>query len=96
MITVGQRKKMKKTFKQGYMRDVQNILIRKNITNKKGETHSCSYISNVFNGICSDLKIEEALIELYTTTREELVKIRVERKKIFDTKKPEAATSGRI
>lgn len=96
MVTITQRNKMKKAFKQGYIRKVQEILNTKNITNKTGNPHSFGYISNVFNGHKSDTNIENALIELYIHSREELAKIRAERKQIFDTKKPEARTSGRI
>jgi len=96
MITITQRNKMKKAFKNGYVCGVQEILEAKKITNKSGNSHSLSYICQVFNGHKSDLNIENALIEFYSKKREELVKMRVERKKIFETKKPEARTSGRI
>lgn len=96
MITITQRNKMKKAFKNGYVIGVQEILDTKKITNKTGNQHSLSYICQVFNGRKSDLNIENALIELYSKKREELAKIRAERKMIFDTKKPEARTSGRI
>lgn len=96
MITITQRNKMKKAFKKGYVFGVQEILNTKNITNKSGNAHSLSYICQVFNGRKSDLNIENALIELYSKKREELAKIRAERKYLFDTKKPEARTSGSI
>lgn len=96
MITITQRNKMKKAFKNGYVSGVQEILNTNKITNKSGNQHSLSYICQVFNGQKSDLNIENALIELYSKKREQLAKIRAERKKIFDTKKPEARTSGSI
>lgn len=96
MITITQRNKMKKAFKNGYVCGVQDILDTKKITNKSGNAHSLSYICQVFNGHKSDLNIENALIELYSKKREEHAKMRVERKQIFDTKKPEARTSGSI
>lgn len=96
MITATQRNKMKKAFKQGYMRMVQDILKSKNITNKNGGQHSFGYICNVFNGRNNDHQIEEALIELYVKSKEEHAKTRIIRKEIFDTKKPEAGTSGKI
>ena len=96
MITITQRNKMKKAFKNSYVCGVQEILNAKNITNKAGNPHSLSYICQVFNGRKSDLNIENALIELYSRKKDELAKIRAERKRIFDTKKPEARTSGEI
>lgn len=96
MITITQRNKMKKAFKKGYVFGVQEILEAKKITNKSGNSHSLSYICQVFNGHKNDINIENALIELYSRKKEELAKIRAERKKIFETKKPEARTSGRI
>ncbi len=96
MITQAQKNKMKKVFKRGYLLNIQNILREKNITNVSGKDHSFGYICNVLNGRNSDHQIEEALIELYCQTKEELAKIRIERKRIFDTKKPEARTPGKI
>lgn len=96
MITITQRNKMKKAFKNGYVCGVQDILNTKKVVNKLGYPHSLSYICQVFNGHKSNLEIENALIELYSKKREELAKIRAERKRIFDTKKPEARTSGKF
>ena len=96
MITITQRNKMKKAFKNSYVCGVQEILDANKITNKSGNPHSLSYICQVFNGRKSDLNIENALIELYSRKKDELTKIRAERKRIFDTKKPEARTSGEI
>lgn len=96
MITITQRNKMKKAFKNGYVIGVQAILYANGVTNKTGNPHSLSYICQVFNGHKSDLHIENALIELYAKKREELAKTRAERKRIFEIKKPEARTSGRV
>lgn len=96
MITNTQKNKMKKVFKPGYASKIRAILLKKGITNKKGAQHSDGYISNILNGRSACHDIEEALISLYIEEKEELAKIRTIRKQLFDTKKPEARTSGEI
>ena len=65
MITVAQRKKLKKVFKNGYSQGVKEILNAKNIVSKKGNPFSDSYINHVFNGRNENEAIEEAIFELY-------------------------------
>jgi methyltransferase-like protein len=65
MITVAQRKKLKKVFKNGYSQGVKAILEEKKIVNKKGNPFSESYINHVFNGRNTNDAIEEAIFELY-------------------------------
>jgi len=96
MITLTQKKKMKKVFKTGYAKDVQERLSEKGILNKKGNCFGISYITHVFNGRNSNLDIEETIISLYQEKLEEGKNISTRRKEIFSTKKPEAGTPGLI
>jgi hypothetical protein len=59
-----ERKKLKKILGNVFIKDVQDILRKKNILNKKGNEYSVSYISNVFNGIEDNKDIEIAFYEL--------------------------------
>lgn len=94
MITVGQRKKMKKVFKTGYAKEVQERLDEKGIVTKKGGSYGVSYITHVFNGRNSNLYIEETIIALYQEKIDEVKSISIKRKQIFGNKKPEVGASG--
>lgn len=65
MITVAQRKKLKKAFKNGYSQGVKEILTSKNVVGKNGNPFSDSYVSHVFNGRNENESIEEAFFEMY-------------------------------
>lgn len=94
MIKITERKKMKKVFKKGYSKEVQDILNNKGIVNKKGDPYGISYITHVFNGRNENLAIEETIIALYTEKVEEAKVISKKRKEIFCTKKPDAGNIG--
>lgn len=93
MITITEREKMKKAFKNGYSKDVQAILNSKGIVRKNGIPHGQSYINHVFNGRNTNDAIEEALFELYQKRIHEIAKKHTLRKAILDNKKTEAGTS---
>jgi hypothetical protein len=94
MITIAQRRKLKKAFKNGYTKDIQTLLEEKGILNKKGNPYGESYIRHVFNGINSNDKIEEEIFNLYQKRVNEVSKKTITRKAILENKKPEAGTSG--
>lgn len=97
MITVRQRNKMKKVFKNGYSKGVQALLKEKGVVNRRGLPFGEFYINHVFNGRNSNIEIENALIELYEKKDIELKIIHNKRKEVFNKKrKPEAGTSGQI
>ncbi|MDR7208563.1 hypothetical protein [Flavobacterium piscis] len=80
---------MKKVFKTGYSKEVQQLLEEKGIWNKKGLPFSKSYITHVFNGRNCNNDIEETIIELYQKRLHELTKITLRRKVIFSEKNME-------
>lgn len=86
MITVAQRKKLKKVFKNGYSHGVMEILKEKNIVGKKGNPFSDSYINHVFNGRNTNNDIEEAIFELYQKRVYEVSKMRILRNEILKQK----------
>lgn len=94
MITVTQRKKMKKVLGARYSKRVQELMNEKGILNKKNEPFSIAYISHVFNGRNSDIRIETTILELYQKVRYDQEQLRKEKKQILENKKPEAVTSG--
>jgi hypothetical protein len=94
MITVAQRKKLKKVFKNGYVKDVQTLLNDSKILNKKGEPFGDAYVRHVFNGINSNDQIEDQIFKLYQKRVNEQSKKTIVRKEILENKKPEAGTSG--
>lgn len=83
MITIAQRTKLKKLFKNGYAKDVQAILLENCIVNKKGVQFGESYIRHVFNGINSNVDIEDAIFTLYQKRSSELSKKSIERKRLL-------------
>lgn len=87
MITVAQRKKLKKAFKSGYSQGVIEILKDKNIVGKKGFPFSDSYITHVFNGRNSNIFIEEAIFELYQKRVYDIINNRTKRDEILKIKK---------
>ncbi|WP_046758864.1 hypothetical protein [Kordia jejudonensis] len=66
MIHKEQRKKLKKALGYHYTGKVLKILKEKNVTNRSGKPYGTSMIRNVFNGLNENLKIENAILELYT------------------------------
>jgi len=96
MITIAQRKKLKKAFKNGYSKEVMLLLEAKKIVSKSGSPFSESYVRHVFNGRNSNDAIEEVLFELYQKRVYEVSNKRIIRQQILENKKPEAATPGSI
>jgi ABC-type antimicrobial peptide transport system permease subunit len=100
MIKPAEKKKMKKVFKGGYSKEVQEKLNEKGIVTKKGTPYGISYITHIFNGINENLAIEETIVELYAEkvkqSKEEKQNTEKKKKEIFSTKKPEAGTPGLI
>lgn len=94
MIKPAERKKMKKVFKRGYSKEVQEKLNQSGIVTQKGTPYGISYITHVFNGRNENTEIESTLIELYKEKVEMAKVIAQKRKEIFGTKKPDAGTSG--
>jgi hypothetical protein len=94
MITIAQRKKLKKVLENSYTKDVQSLLEEKGVLNKKGNPYGESYIRHVFNGINSNDEIEEEIFNLYQKRVKEVSKKTITRKAILENKKPEAGTSG--
>ncbi|WP_281323319.1 hypothetical protein [Flavobacterium aestivum] len=86
MITITERKKMKKVFKNSYSKDVQAILKSKGIVRKNGIPYGQSYINHVFNGRNSNEDIEDALFELYQKRLYETSKKHLQRKAILNKK----------
>lgn len=84
MITLAQRKKMKKVFKNKYSKSVQELLNQKGVVSKKEKPFSISYISLVFNGYNENIEIEESIIKLYQDKLAEIKKISNKRKEIFN------------
>lgn len=70
-----ERKKLKKILGNVYIKDVQEILLKKNILNSKGKQFSKAYISNVFNGVESNNEIELAFFELAKIRLEKIQKL---------------------
>lgn len=87
MITVAQRKKLKKAFKNGYSQGVKEILNDKNIVGKNGNPFSDSYINHVFNGRNTNEAIEEAIFELYQKRVYDIINKRTDRDVFLKIKK---------
>lgn len=83
MITLTQKNKMKKVFKKGYSKEVQERLDAKGIFTKKGVSYGIAYITHVFNGRNSNIEIEETIIALYKEKIDEAKSISNRRKEIF-------------
>lgn len=94
MIKTSERKKMKKVFKKGYSKEVQEKLIEKCVFTQKGSPYGISYITHVFNGRNENSEIEETIIELYSEKVEQLKESLKKKKEIFCTKKPDAGNIG--
>lgn len=93
MITIKERKKLRKVLGSHYTSDVLAGLVSKNFFTKYGKEYSTGFISNVFNGKKQSEKVEEVIYDVYSKKLELHQKIGVQRKNILN-KKPEVATSG--
>ena len=64
MITEEQRIAFKKVCGNYYTSKIQSVLEDNNVKDAKGNTHSASMITNVFNGLTEHEEIEDALFEV--------------------------------
>lgn len=94
MIKTAERKKMKKVFKKGYSKEVQEKLNEKCVFTQKGRPYGISYITHVFNGRNENSEIEETIIELYAEKVEQSKESIKKKKEIFGAKKPDAGNIG--
>jgi len=78
MITSKQAKKFKEYLSNDYTTDVLKKLKAEKITKPNGEEYSAGYITHVFNGRKSNIKIENAIFKIYTERRNEAEKLKQE------------------
>lgn len=83
MIRKEQRKKLKEILGYHYTEGVLKILKEKKVTSRNGKAYGSSMIRNVFNGLNENEEIENAIIELFVRTQEELKKTMEERNRIL-------------
>ncbi len=93
MITQTQRNILSNVLGTRYSKRVLEYLNENNIFNKKGNSYSIAYISHVFTGRTEDIKIEEAILEVYKIVKSERKNFNVKKSSILNAK-PEAGTSG--
>lgn len=72
MIRKEQRKKLKEVLGYHYTEGVLKILKEKKITSRNGKPYGSSMIRNVFNGLNENEDIENAIIELFIRTQEDI------------------------
>ncbi|EDP98165.1 hypothetical protein U8527_19355 [Kordia algicida OT-1] len=72
MIRKEQRKKLKEVLGYHYTEGVLKILKEKKITSRNGKPYGSSMIRNVFNGLNENEDIENAIIELFVRTQEDI------------------------
>jgi hypothetical protein len=72
MIRKEQREKLKEVLGYHYTDGVLKILKEKNITSRNGKPYGSSMIRNVFNGLNENEDIENAIIELFVRTQEDI------------------------
>ncbi|WP_046759234.1 hypothetical protein [Kordia jejudonensis] len=70
MIHQEQRQKIKKVLGYHYTDKVLKILKEQDVTNRSGKPYGTSMIRNVFNGLNENVKIENAILELFAQTLE--------------------------
>ncbi len=83
MITKTDRRKLKRVLKNSYISEVLAELSENKVFNKKGNPFSVGYISNVFNGIKEDFRIQEAILEVYKKRKLKQSKKNVFKKEIL-------------
>lgn len=88
MILKTERKKLKRVLKNRYIKDVSDILTKKDITTETGAQYSAAYISNVLNGRESNENIELALFELYEKRLSQQSKMKAKRQRILQKQNP--------
>ncbi|WP_046743829.1 hypothetical protein [Kordia zhangzhouensis] len=83
MIRKEQRKKLKEVLGYHYTEGVLKILKEKNVTSRNGKPYGTSMIRNVFNGLNENEDIENAIIELFIRTQQDLKETIEERNRIL-------------
>jgi hypothetical protein len=84
MIHKEQRIKLKKVLAHNYTKGVLKILKEKKITNRRGTPYGSSMIRNVFNGLNQNEAIEDAVMELFIQTQEDIKETVEERNRILE------------
>ncbi|MFK7749835.1 MAG: hypothetical protein AB8B65_15680 [Kordia sp.] len=72
MIRKKQREKLKEVLGYHYTNGVLKILKENKITSRNGKPYGSSMIRNVFNGLNENERIENAIIELFVRTQEDI------------------------
>jgi len=90
MITPEQTEALKKIMGNKYCQEVQALLEKRKVLNRKKKPHSGEVISYVFNGVRQNADIEKAIIDIAAAKISEIGG----RNEILGIKKPEADTSG--
>ncbi|MCH2192887.1 hypothetical protein [Kordia sp.] len=72
MIRKEQRKKLKEVLGYHYTDGVLKILKEKKVTSRNDKPYGSSMIRNVFNGLNENEDIENAIIELFVRTQEDI------------------------
>lgn len=83
MIRKEQRKKLKEVLGYHYAHGVLKILKEKNVTSRNGKPYGTSMIRNVFNGLNENEDIENAIIELFVRTQEDIKETESARNRIL-------------
>mgnify|MGYP003542854641 CR=1 FL=1 len=65
MINKTERTKLKKVLKNKWIDDVLKKTIEKELVTKHGNNYDKTYVSQVFNGVQSNLNIENCIREVY-------------------------------
>lgn len=94
MISKTQRTKLKRVLKNSFITDVLKVLSDNKVVSKNGAPYEKTYISHVFNGRNENILIEDAILLVYETKKQEQSNLRVKRNELLGIKKPEAVTSG--
>jgi len=83
MIRKEQRERLKQVLGYHYTRGVLKILKEKQVTSRSGKPYGSSMIRNVFNGLNENEDIENAIIELFIQTQENIKETNELRNKIL-------------
>jgi hypothetical protein len=83
MIRKKQREKIKEVLGYHYTDGVLKILKENRITSRNGRPYGSSMIRNVFNGLNENEDIENAIIELFVRTQEDIKQTEEARNRIL-------------
>ncbi len=65
MVTKSQYKILKKYLKGDYVKEVQQLLIQRNVNSRSEKDYGDSMIRNVLNGTNKNHQIKDALLQVY-------------------------------